>query len=72
MTPLNPDQSRRLIAATGGCRAFAAKLGIDHEPGNVTRVDNWRVRGIPVLVQLQHKDTIARLARNARRRGCVL
>lgn len=69
---LSPQFSRRLIAASGGNTKFRAALGIEHEPGSKTRVDNWRRRGIPPLAQFQYGPQLKRLATNAKRRGLVL
>lgn len=71
-TDMHADFARALIAAHGGNTKFRKKLGIAHEPGSKTRVDNWQKRGIPLPVQLLKRRKLASLVRSARARGAVL
>lgn len=49
-----------LIAVAGGPVALAARLQLPSD-GAAQRVSNWRVRGIPSKVQLEHIDVLAEL-----------
>ena len=44
-----------LIDLLGGPARLAARLGFE-KSGGVQRVHNWRIRGIPARVKLQHPD----------------
>jgi hypothetical protein len=47
--------------------AFGRKLGIDSKnPGWKQRIHNWRRRGIPPAVQLEHYDTIQTMRQELR------
>lgn len=52
---MTPEQSTRLIEAAGGNQQFARLLGIDKSPRHKQRVSNWRRRGIPPAVVLEHR-----------------
>ncbi|GAB3388257.1 hypothetical protein [Lysobacter fragariae] len=54
MKTKHPDAD--LIAAMGGPSELARKLGFDLAKGGVQRVQNWTVRGIPVLIKYQHPE----------------
>lgn len=45
---------RELIDKLGGPAKVAAALGFDLKKGGVQRVHNWRSRGIPPRVKLEH------------------
>jgi hypothetical protein len=60
---MTPDDTSDLITAAGGDSAFAKLLGIEHEEGVAQRVNNWKRRGIPSAVELEHYDTIQSLKR---------
>ena len=70
---MTPSQTSELIKAAGGVSAFARLLGLDAESGYQQRVNNWKHRGIPPAVILEHYDTIrglqAQLPRQKQRRG---
>lgn len=51
----------KAIAAAGGDSEFARLLGIDTEPGYQQRVNNWKRRGIPPGVVLEHYDILKKL-----------
>ncbi len=73
---MTPTETSKLIAAAGGDAAFAKLLGIDHEPGVAQRVNNWKRRGIPSSVELEHYAVIQELKgqlprRPANRSGAV-
>ena len=53
--------STSLINAAGGDAAFAKLLGIDQEKGAQQRVNNWKRRGIPPAVVLEHLGLIKKL-----------
>lgn len=63
---MDSTQTTSLIEAAGGDTAFAKLLGIDVEPGFQQRVNNWKRRGIPASVVLDHYDTIKRLQKGVR------
>lgn len=50
----HPDKAK--IDALGGPRQLAEKLGYDKKIGGVQRVSNWRTRGIPPRVLLEHRE----------------
>lgn len=60
---MSPAETTSLIGAAGGDSAFARLLGIDGQPGYQQRVNNWKRRGIPPSVVIEHYDTIQRLSR---------
>lgn len=63
MRNMEAPETASLIAAAGGDAAFARLLGIDHKPGIAQRVNNWKRRGIPSEVLVDHYDTIRELRR---------
>lgn len=58
---MDASQATRLIDVAGGDTAFAKLLGIDADPGFQQRVNNWKRRGLPPAVVLDHYDTIKQL-----------
>lgn len=54
-------ETRELIEAAGGDRAFARLLGLDTAPGYQQRINNWKRRGMPAAVVLDHLETIQAL-----------
>ena len=68
---MTKDETKTLITAAGGDTAFARLLGISEQEGVAQRVNNWKRRGLPPIVELEHYETIqslkARLSREARR-----
>ena len=55
---MNAKQTKKLIDHVGGDVAFAELLGIADRPGFHQRVNNWKRRGLPDSVALEHYDTI--------------
>lgn len=55
---MTPAQSAKLIEAAGGDKAFAELLGIHDDEGSAQRVNNWKRRGIPPAVLLEHQQKI--------------
>lgn len=49
-----------LIDALGGPAKLAERLGYVPSAGGVQRVHNWRRRGIPAAVKVQHPDLFLR------------
>lgn len=66
---MNPNESTELIDKAGGPSAFGKLLGIDEGEGWLQRVSNWKRRGIPSDVVLDHYDTIQRLRAEKRRKA---
>jgi hypothetical protein len=64
---MDPAQTTRLIDAAGGDTAFGRLLGIDESPGFQQRVNNWKRRGIPAAVVLEHYEAIKRLEQQVSR-----
>lgn len=62
---MDPKETAKLIEAAGGTAAFGRLIGIDRDPFYYQRVTNWRRRGLPSAVALEHYDTIKRLRRRA-------
>jgi hypothetical protein len=58
---MTPRESTKLIEAAGGDTAFAELLGISGSDSYRQRVNNWKRRGIPPAVQLQHQELFQRL-----------
>lgn len=58
---MNINIDLKVIESYGGTAALARKLGLD-TPAGVSRVSNWRRRGIPVKVKLEN-PWIARRAK---------
>jgi beta-phosphoglucomutase-like phosphatase (HAD superfamily) len=58
---MNTHDSRKIIEAAGGDRAFARLLGLELRPGIQQRINNWKRRGIPASVVLSHFEAIDRL-----------
>lgn len=46
----------QLIDDLGGPAQLAERLGYSAKAGGIQRVHNWRRRGIPAAVKLQHPD----------------
>jgi hypothetical protein len=61
------EESVALINAAGGDLAFAKLLGIEDKKGAQQRVNNWKRRGIPADVVLEHYATIQKLKASAKR-----
>lgn len=61
---MDPQQTVRLIEAAGGDSAFAELLGLDKKEGYQQRVNNWKRRGIPPQVILDHLEVIKKLQRS--------
>ncbi len=58
---MDKTETREIIKAAGGDRAFARLLGLDAAPGYQQRINNWKRRGMPAAVVLDHLDTIQSL-----------
>lgn len=65
---MDPKETSQLITEAGGDSAFARLLGIDQAPGFQQRVNNWKRRGMPAAVVLEHLKQIEGLRRSARRK----
>lgn len=51
--PLHPDSD--LIDSFGGPTQLAKRLGMT-KSGSVQRVQNWKKRGIPLAVKVEHSE----------------
>ncbi|HEY1723999.1 MAG TPA: hypothetical protein VGF89_01145 [Steroidobacteraceae bacterium] len=58
---MDGQTTARLIDAAGGDTAFGKLLGIGGEAGFQQRVNNWRRRGLPAAVALEHYDVVKKL-----------
>lgn len=58
---MDKNETREIIEAAGGDRAFARLLGLDTTPGYQQRINNWKRRGMPAAVVLDHLATIQSL-----------
>jgi hypothetical protein len=56
-------QAIELIDKAGGTAAFGLLLGLDNTAGWRQRVHNWRTRGIPYKVLIEHASTINEIRR---------
>jgi hypothetical protein len=50
------NQSQHIIDRLGGPTKVAELLGWSDKPGQVQRIQNWKTRGIPARVLLDHQD----------------
>lgn len=64
---MDANESAALIDRVGGPSAFGKLLGLDEGEGWVQRVSNWRTRGIPSAVIVEHYDTIQKLRATKRK-----
>jgi hypothetical protein len=55
-----------LIDALGGPARMAERLNLKPEKGRVQRVHNWRTRGIPARIKLDHAALFAEMAARPR------
>ena len=55
---MDPRESSAIIKAAGGSRAFARLIGVEAKPYHHQLVNNWKSRGIPAQVVLEHLDLI--------------
>lgn len=53
-----PHPDAKLIEALGGPAALARRLGLNPDTGT-QRVHNWKTRGIPALIRLNHPEVFA-------------
>lgn len=63
---MDAKEASNLIEAAGGDNAFAQLLGLTEQPGFQQRVNNWKRRGIPARVVLEHQRTIESLRRKVK------
>lgn len=54
-----------LIALAGGDTSFGRLLGIDQLPKFQQRVNNWKRRGMPAEIVLEHYGTLQKLLASA-------
>lgn len=57
------NEDSKLIDALGGPAKVAELLGYSKLDGGVQRVHNWRTRGIPSKVRLEHANVFAAASR---------
>lgn len=58
------EEAKNIIDRLGGPTKVAELLGILAEPGSVQRVSNWKKRGIPPRVLLDHADVFVEKQRS--------
>lgn len=63
MSRTSASEASELITEAGGDAEFGKLLGIDGDPGYLQRVNNWKRRGLPSVVVLEHYETIQKLRR---------
>ena len=63
---MTPKESTKVIEAAGGDTEFASLLGLSDDKNFRQRVNNWKRRGIPSEVIVQHHAVIQRLAAKAK------
>lgn len=70
---MTADESRQLIEAAGGNKAFALLIGINvlADPNYAYRVSQWKRRGIPPKIQLAKSKEIAAIRQSITRRGVL-
>jgi hypothetical protein len=62
---MDKEETVAVIDAGGGDKAFGKLLGIDGDEGFQQRVNNWRRRGMPAEVVLEHYELIQKLRADA-------
>lgn len=65
---MDAHETQQLIGLAGGDTEFARLLGIASDKYAAQRVHNWKRRGMPSAVVLDHYATIQRLRRLAKRK----
>jgi hypothetical protein len=66
---MSPSETSNLIKKAGGDTAFGTLLGITKGKWQ-QRVNNWKRRGLPASVELEHYDTLQSLqAKQDRKRA---
>jgi hypothetical protein len=63
---MDAKEAADLIEAAGGDSAFAQLLGLTEQPGFQQRVNNWKRRGIPARVALEHRRVLESLQRKVK------
>ncbi len=58
---MTPEKTVQLIEAAGGDLAFADLLGLEVRPGLQQRINNWKHRGLPKAIMVEHYDLIRSL-----------
>ncbi len=58
---MDPEETKAIIEAAGGDTAFGKLLGIDGVPRYQQRINNWKRRGMPSDVVLDHYEVVKRL-----------
>ena len=58
-------ETSKVIELAGGDLEFARLLGLDQIPGFPQRVNNWKRRGMPSAVILDHYEVIRALRQRA-------
>jgi DNA-binding transcriptional regulator YdaS (Cro superfamily) len=58
---MNAKETAKLIDSVGGDSAFARLLGIDREEFAQQKVNNWKRRGLPPKVELEHYELLKKL-----------
>lgn len=48
------ESAQKIIDRLGGPAKLAEKLGLSGRPGQIQRISNWKKRGIPARVMLDH------------------
>ena len=63
---MNAIIANRLITFAGGPKGFAKAIGLDYYVrGQPQRIHNWRHRGIPSTIVVEHYKQLHRLRRQA-------
>lgn len=62
----SPRGAARLIEDVGGDMEFARLLGLEESPWLQQRINNWKRRGIPARVRVEHYDKIQELLKRFR------
>lgn len=66
---LSAHETKALIDKVGGPAELAKLLGIDGEKWWPQRINNWKSRGMPPAVVLEHYDVIQSLRAEKRRKA---
>ena len=55
MNDINQHPDAELIKQLGGATQLAKRLGLT-KPGSIQRVQNWKKRGIPLAIKIEHAE----------------
>ena len=64
---MDATETTALIDKAGGPSAFGRLLGLNKVAGWRQKIHNWKTRGMPAQIVLDHYEAIAKLKRKRKR-----